>query len=89
MVFGSVAGYIHLSVANKDELCLIENQKRIINQRAAEHALSISHFYIDENRSGSNFDRPAFKQMLEDIDTGRIEMFILTTHLNYDILILR
>ncbi len=68
---------------------IVENQKRIINQWITEHALPISHFYIDEKHSASNFDRPAFKQMLENIDTGRIEMFILTTHLYCDILILK
>lgn len=84
----SAVGYIRLSVANKDEPYSVESQKRIINQWAAEHALPINHFYIGENHSGSNFDRPAFKQMLEDIDTGRIEMYILTIHSHRDILIL-
>lgn len=84
----SAVGYIRLSVANKGEPYSVKNQKRIINQWAAEHALPISHFYIDKNHSGSNFDRPAFKQMLEAIDIGRIEMFILTTRSNCDILIL-
>ncbi len=42
-----------------------------------------------ENHSGSNFERLAFKQMLEDIDIGRIEMFILTAHLHCDILTLK
>lgn len=36
-----------------------------------------SHFYIDANHSGSNFDHPAFKQMLADIDAGRIECIIV------------
>lgn len=67
---------------------MVESPKRIINQRIAEKALPISHFYIGENHSGSNFDCPVFKQMLKDIDTGRIKMFILTMHLNCDILTL-
>ena len=85
----SAVGYIRLSVANKDEPYSVENQKHITNQWAAEHAPSISHFYIDENHSGSNSDRLSFKQILEGIDIGRIEMFILTTHLYCDILILK
>lgn len=75
---------VRLSVANKGEPYLVESQKRIINQRIAEKALPISHFYIGENHSDSNFDCPVFKQMLEDIDTGCIKMFILTMHLNCD-----
>ena len=78
-MFGVQSG---ISVANKGDPYSVENQKRIINQWVAEHALPINHFYIDENHSGSNFDRSAFKQMLEDIDTGRVEMLILTTHLH-------
>lgn len=70
-------GYIRLSVANKDTSCSVENQKLIIEQWAAEHEIPISHFYIDENHSGSNFNRPAFKQMLADIDAGRIECIIV------------
>ena len=65
--------YIRLSVANKDELYSVENQKRIINQWVAEHALPISHFYIDENHSGSNFDCPAFKQVFEYIDNEHLD----------------
>lgn len=42
-----------------------------------------------ENHSGFKFERLAFKQMLEDIDIGRIEMFILTAHLHCDILTLK
>lgn len=44
-----VQGYIRLSTANKVESYSFESQKRIINPWVAEHALPISHFYIDEN----------------------------------------
>lgn len=73
----STVGYIRLSVANKDASCSVENQKLIIEQWAAEHEMPINHFYIDANHSGSNFDRPAFKQMLADIDAGRIECIVV------------
>lgn len=73
----STVGYIRLSVANKDASCSVENQKLIIEQWAAEHEIPISHFYIDANHSGANFDCPAFKQMLEDIDAGHIECIVV------------
>ena len=41
------------------------------------HELPISHFYINANHSGSNLDRPAFKQMLADIDAGCIECIVV------------
>ncbi len=73
----NTVGYIRVSVANKDDSCSVENQKLIIEQWAMEHKLPINHFYIDENCSGSNFERPAFKQMLADIDTGRIGCIVV------------
>ena len=73
----SAVGYIRLSVANKDESCSVENQKLIIEQWAMQHELFISHFYIDANHSGSNFDRPAFKQMLTDISSGQINCIVV------------
>ena len=62
----STVGYIRLSVANKDESCSVENQKLLIEQWGVEHEMPINHFYIDANHSVSNFNRPAFKQMLVD-----------------------
>ena len=73
----NTVGYIRLSVANKDASCSVENQKLIIEQWAAEHELPINHFYIDANHTGSNFDRPAFRQMLADIDAGHIECILV------------
>lgn len=73
----STVGYIRLSVANKDESCSVKNQKLIIEQWGAEHEMPINHFYIDANHSGSNFNRPAFKQMLADIAAGRVECIIV------------
>ncbi len=73
----STVGYIRLSVANKDASCSVKNQKLIIEQWAAEHEMPINHFYIDANHSGSNFSRPAFKQMLEDIEAGHIECIVV------------
>lgn len=73
----NTVGYIRVSVANKDESCSVENQKLIIERWAMEHKLSINHFYIDENCSGSNFERPAFTQMLEDIDTGHVGCIVV------------
>jgi len=73
----NTVGYIRVSVANKDESCSVENQKLIIERWAVDHKLPINHFYIDENCSGSNFERPAFKQMLEDINTGHIGCIVV------------
>lgn len=70
-------GYIRLSVSNKDESCSVANQQRIIERWATEHEIVLSRFYIDENVSGSTFERPAFKEMLSDIDAGTIDCIIV------------
>lgn len=76
MVYYAV-GYIRLSVANKDETCSIANQKLIIERWAAQQEIVIERFYIDENYSGSTFERQAFKEMLADIDTGKVGCVIV------------
>lgn len=32
--------------------------------------------YIDDGYTGTNFDRPAFKRMIKDIENGKIDMVI-------------
>lgn len=32
--------------------------------------------YIDDGWSGTNFDRPAFQRMMDDVDAGRINCII-------------
>jgi site-specific DNA recombinase len=70
-------GYIRLSVANKDEACSVANQKLIVEQWAAHQEIVIERFYIDENYSGSSFKRPAFQEMLSDIDDRKIGCVIV------------
>ena len=73
----ATVGYIRLSVANKDESCSVNNQKRIIEEWAGINKIAINSFYIDENKSGSTFERPAFKRMIEEIKNGNIECVIV------------
>ena len=70
-------GYIRLSVSNKEESNSIENQKSIIKHWAEQHQLSISRFYIDNGFSGTSFERPGFKNMIQDIADGKIGCLIV------------
>lgn len=36
--------------------------------------------YADDGYSGANFDRPAFKRLLEDIENGKINCVITKTY---------
>ena len=70
-------GYIRLSVSNKEESNSIENQKSIITHWAEQHQLSISRFYIDNGFGGTTFERPGFKNMIQDIADGKIGCLIV------------
>lgn len=54
----------------------ISNQKNILTKYALEHEFNIFNTYVDDGFTGTNFNRPAFKQMLADIDAGLIDIVI-------------
>ena len=66
-----VAAYIRLSkeeYSNEKESNSITNQKIIIGNYLKEHReYKLIDYYIDDGYSGTNFDRPEFQRMLEDI----------------------
>ena len=78
--------YMRLSLAdgdlgkdNKEESNSIENQ-RLLLQEFVESREDISGDvieYIDDGFTGTNFDRPAFKQMIEDAKAGKIDTVIV------------
>ncbi len=50
----------------------IETQRTILQQYAKENELHVVGEYIDDGWSGTTFDRPNFKRMMEDVEAGRI-----------------
>ena len=46
----------------------IENQKRILEAYAKEHRFPNPVFFVDDGYSGTDFDRPGFQAMLNEID---------------------
>ena len=54
----------------------VTNQRAMLEKYAEEHRLSIYSTYVDDGYSGCNFDRPAFRRMLTDIEAGRVNMVI-------------
>lgn len=50
----------------------IGNQKRLLSQRAKELGLGETRYYVDDGFTGTNFNRPGFQQLLDDIDMGFI-----------------
>ena len=70
-------GYIRLSVLNRDSHRSVENQKLIIEEWGCQHQIPIMRYYIDNGCSGKRFDRPAFQEMLQDIQKGKIDCVVV------------
>ena len=71
--------YIRLSREDGDdrESESVENQRDIITEYVREREnFAIVDEYIDDGYTGTNFDRPSFKRLIEDIESGRIDTII-------------
>lgn len=70
--------YMRLSRDDEDfgESVSIETQRKIITQYANEHNIIIAGEYIDDGWSGTNFDRPDFQRMMEDVEAGKVNCII-------------
>ena len=55
----------------------IANQKKMLSKYAKENGITNTRFYVDDGYTGTNFNRPGFQQMLEDIDMGYISTVIV------------
>lgn len=55
----------------------IQNQKKYLEEYARQHGLrNIRHFY-DDGYSGTNFNRPGFAALLEEVEAGRVENLVV------------
>ena len=63
--------------SNVDESNSISNQKMILQKYADDHGFYNCKFYIDDGYTGTNYDRPAFMQMEEDMKAGKIGVIIV------------
>ena len=50
----------------------IANHKRLLAQKAKELGFTNIKFYVDDGYTGTNFNRPGFQAMLEDIEMGYV-----------------
>ncbi len=66
--------YCRLSLddGNVGESMSITGQKALLETKAKEMGFINTRFYVDDGYSGTNFDRPAFKQMIRDIENGLV-----------------
>ena len=71
--------YIRLSREDDDKVMMSEsitNQKSLLLQYVKENNLRVYDIYIDDGYSGTNFDRPDFNRLLNDIELGKVNMVI-------------
>jgi len=55
----------------------IETQKAYLKRYAIEQELTNIKYYIDDGYSGTNFERPGFHELLEDIENKLIKNIIV------------
>lgn len=71
---------LYLRLSRDDELQgesgSIQTQRMMLRQYAAEHGLTIVDEYIDDGWSGTNFERPSFQRMIDDIEDGKINRVV-------------
>ncbi len=55
----------------------IVNQKEYVMKYAKEHGFPNPKYYVDDGYTGTNFDRPSFKEMSADIEKGLVKTVIV------------
>ncbi len=75
----NVGIYIRLSREDDDKLHeseSIKNQKSLLLQYVKENNLRVYDIYIDDGYSGTNFNRPGFQRLIQDIENKHVNMVI-------------
>ncbi len=62
---------------NEGDSNSIQHQKQILEKYAIDHGIKHYKFYVDDGYSGTNFNRPGFKEMLADIEAGHISTVVV------------
>lgn len=55
----------------------VANQKRLLQKYAKENSLGNTRFYVDDGYTGTNFNRPSFQKMIEDVEMGYVTAAIV------------
>ena len=73
-------GYVRLSVedSGKPGADTIETQQELIQSYiASQPDMRLYDLYCDNGRTGTNFDRPEFERMMEDVRTGKVDCIVV------------
>ena len=55
----------------------IANQKKMLQAYARENHMGNTKFYVDDGYTGTNFNRPGFQELLDDIEMGYVGTIIV------------
>lgn len=74
----NTALYLRLSHDDEQqgESVSIQTQRAILQTYARDHNLHVVGEYVDDGWSGTNYDRPAFQRMIDDIEDGKINCVV-------------
>ena len=74
----NVALYMRLSRDddNYGDSVSIETQRTILRQFAKENQFHVVDEYVDDGWSGTNFERPRFQDMMDDIESGKVNCVV-------------
>ena len=75
----SAALYVRLSVEDGDkvESNSVINQKQLLGDYINENNLNLYDYYVDDGYSGTDFERPAFKRLLDDMKDKKFNTIIV------------
>ena len=62
---------------NEGDSNSIVNQKAILGKYASEKGFPNPQFYVDDGYSGTNFNRPDFMRLMEDVNAGNVGTIIV------------
>lgn len=73
----ATAAYIRLSVEKEGDES-IQTQMELVHQYIASHEeYQLVDTYVDNGYTGTDFDRPGFMQLMDDVRTGKIQCIVV------------
>ena len=73
-------GFAYLRLSNEEaqvgESSSITNQRMIVQNYCRQNGISLVREFVDDGYSGGNFDRPAFREMMKQLQQGKANTVI-------------
>ena len=75
----NTALYMRLSCddENYGDSVSIETQRLVVKAYARDQGFFVVDEYVDDGWSGTNFERPGFQRMLQDIEAGKVNCVLV------------